>query len=441
MTKLKHFSALAFVSLLTALNVQAADPVRIATIQPLSGPFALQGEEITRQFTAAADRVNADGGIYDGRKIEIVPLDGKATAQDSLLALRQAADMGIRYVTSNISNVVHALSDAVVKHNRRNPDRPILLINTDARDPALTETKCNFWHFRLNYHTDTEIDFLTDYLARQPSVRKVYLINQDYAYGHAVQDTSHKLIKQKRPDIQIVGETLIPLGKVKDFTPYAAKIRASGADTVITGNWGNDMFLLVRAGNDSGLDVGYYILVGNVAGSTRGIGAAGVGKVWSLFPWHANADPNPYADFNQTYRTQYSSMSNYDYIPAQRAVAMLTKAFAQARSDEPMEVALALQGMTFEGPEGVTRVRPEDHQLVAPLYLGGAGRSRSTGRSLRCRRYRSRVENGVQGGRKGFCATGEVHGEAAVNDGKSNAFAFSHVERRDFQRYLTCAFI
>lgn len=379
MTKPRCLSALVVVSLLTVLGVQAAEPVRIATIQPLSGPFALQGEEITRQFTAAADRVNANGGIYDGRKIEIVALDGKATARDSLLALRQAVDMNISYVTSNISSVVHALSDAVAKHNRRNPDKPILLINTDARDPALTETKCHFWHFRLNYHTDTEIDFLTDYLVRQPSVQKVYLINQDYAYGHAIQNTSRELLKQKRPDIQIVGESLIPLGKVKDFTPYAAKIRAAGADTVITGNWGNDMFLLVRAGNDSGLDVGYYILVGNVAGSTTGIGAAGVGKVWSLFPWHANADPNPYADFNKTYREQYNSMSNYDYIPAQRAIAMLNKAFSKARSDDPMKVGLALEGMTHEGPEGMVQIRAEDHQLVAPLYLAALTRVSESG--------------------------------------------------------------
>ena len=35
--------------------------------------------------------------------------------------------------------------------------------------------------------------------------------------------------------------------KVKDFAPYVAKIKASGADTVITGNWGNDLALLVKA--------------------------------------------------------------------------------------------------------------------------------------------------------------------------------------------------
>lgn len=370
----RQFWTLAAISLFaaflcTAPRVQAAEPLRIATIQPLSGPFALQGEEIVKQLRAAADRVNAQGGIYDGRKIEIVGLDGKANARDSLLALKKATDSNIDYVISDISSVVHALSDAVAKHNRRNPDNRVLLINIDARDPALTESKCHFWHYRLNYHTDTEIDFLTDYLAKQENVRKVYLINQDYAYGHAIQKTSRKLLKQKRPDIEIVGESLIPLGKVKDFTPYTAKIHASGADTVITGNWGNDMFLLVRAGSNSGLDVNYYILVGNVAGSTAGIGNAGVGKVWSLFPWHANADPNPYGAFNETYKTRYKSISNYDYLPAHRSIAMLTNAFAKAKSDDPLNVALALEGMTHDGPEGRTRVRPEDHQLITPLYL------------------------------------------------------------------------
>jgi len=369
MTRLQLLLTSVSAMLLSIFNGYAAEPLRIATIQPLSGAFALQGEEFVKQLHAAADRVNKAGGIYDGRKIEIVALDGKANAQESLLALKQATDSNIHYVISNMSSVVHALSDGVVKHNRRNPDNRILLINMDARDPALTESKCNFWHFRLNFHTDTELDVLTDYLAKQASVKKVYLMNQDYAFGQAVQKTSRKLLKQKRPDIEIVGDTLIPIAKVKDFAPYVAKIRASGADTVITGNWGNDLFLLVRAGSDAGLDVRYYILVGNVAGTTAGIGSAGAGNVWSLFPWHANADPNPYADFNQTYKTRYDSVENYDYIPAHRSIAMLTEAFAKAHNDDPLKVGLALEGMTHEGPEGIVWMRPADHQLIAPLYL------------------------------------------------------------------------
>ena len=347
----------------------AAEPLRIATIQPLSGAFALQGEEVTKQLKGAADRINARGGLADGRTIEIVALDGKANAQDSLLALNQAIDSGIQYVVSNISSVVHALSDGVLKHNARNPERRVLLINIDARDPALTEAKCNFWHFRLNYHTDTEVNFLTDYLAHQSAVRKVYLINQDYAFGQAVQRTIRELLPKKSTGVEIVGDDLVPLGKVKDFAPYAAKIRASGADSVLTSNWGNDMFLLIRAGYESGLDVRYYVFVGNIAGTTAGLGGAGVGKVYSLFPWHANAEANPYETYNQEYKAKYKSAENFDYIPAHRALEMLARAIAEAHSNDPMNVAYALEGMTYDGPEGRTSIRREDHQLIAPVYL------------------------------------------------------------------------
>ena len=55
------------------------------------------------------------------------------------------------------------------------------------------------------------------------------------------------MLAAKRPDIEIVGDELHPLFKVSDFSPYIAKIKASGADTVITGNWGPDFALLLKA--------------------------------------------------------------------------------------------------------------------------------------------------------------------------------------------------
>jgi branched-chain amino acid transport system substrate-binding protein len=367
---LRSFVALAFVlQSLSPWSAAAEETLRIAAISPLSGTFAHIGDETIKQLKGAADIVNAKGGLFDGRKIEIVALDGKANAQDSLLALNAAIDGGIHYVVAHISSVNHALSDAIVKHNARNPDRRILLLNFDGRDPALTETKCHFWHFRVNYHTDTEVNYLTDYLAQQSSVHKVYLINQDYAFGQAIQRTTRELLSKKSATIQIVGDDLVPLGKVKDFAPYAAKIRASGADSIVTGNWGNDLFLLVRAGQESGLDVRYYIFNGNVAGTTAGVGGAGMGKVLSLFPWHENAEAGSYQGFNAEFRTKYNSTENFDYITAHRSIGMLARAVDQARSDDPMKVALALEGMVLDGPEGRIWMRSEDHQLIAPLYL------------------------------------------------------------------------
>ncbi|MEQ1882162.1 MAG: branched-chain amino acid ABC transporter substrate-binding protein [Burkholderiales bacterium] len=355
--------------MLLAAHAGAAEPLRLAVITPLSGSFALQGEWTVSQLRGAADLVNAKGGLFDGRKIEIVALDGKGNPQDSLLALNQAIDSGIRYVAVNISSVGHAVSDALVKHNARNPDRRIVLLLLDARDPVLTEAKCHFWQFRLTYHTDTEVNYLADYLAQQPAVRKIYLLNQDYAYGHSVQRTFRELLPKKSTTIQIVGDDLVPLGKVKDFAPYAAKIRASGADSVVTGNWGNDLYLLVKAGRESGLDVRYYIFNGHVSGSVAGVGNAGTGKVVSLFGWHANVDGSPYESFNVEFRNKYKRTENFDYLGAHRAVLMLARGVHEARSDDPLKVALALEDMEFDGPEGRTRIRPEDHQLIAPLYM------------------------------------------------------------------------
>ncbi len=355
--------------LLPVLPAAAADTLKIAAIEPLSGAFALQGEEIIKQLRGISDLVNAKGGLYDSRKIEIIALDGKGTPQDSLVALNQAIDLQVSYVISNMSSVAHALNDGISKHNARNPDHRMLLLTIDARDPALTEAKCSFWQFRFHYHADTEVNFLTDYLAQQQTVHKVYLMNQDYAYGHAVERASKEQLVKKRSDIQIVGDDLVPLGKVKDFAPYVAKIKASGADTVVTGNWGNDLYLLVKAGHDQGLDVRYFIFVGNLAGTVSALGAAGKDRVYSVQPWHINAEVNPYEKFNREYRKKYQSGQNFDYIMAHRAVYVLAQAIEKARSDDPTKVAYALEGHAFEGPEGKMWIRREDHQIVAPLYL------------------------------------------------------------------------
>jgi len=201
----------------------AADTIKVAFLGSLSGPFALQGEETLKNVQAAADIVNSRGG---GRKFEIVPFDNKGNPQESLIVLKQAIDQDMRYIVSGVSNIAHAITDAVVKHNARNPDRPVLFLDYGALDPALTESNCSFWHFRFEAHADMQVNVLTDYMARQPSIHKVYLINQDYAYGQAVRRVARELLSIKRPDIQIVGDDLMPLGKVKDFAPYVLMIIA-----------------------------------------------------------------------------------------------------------------------------------------------------------------------------------------------------------------------
>src|SRR5258708_3546770 len=262
--------------LLLALASGAAQAqIKIGYIDPLSGLMAATGDHGLRELQFNAERINARGGIL-GQKIEVVAMDNKLSPQESLALLNRAVDEGIRYILQgNGSSVAAALIDGLNKHNARNPDKSVLFLNYAAVDPAFTNSKCSFWHFRFDANSDMKLQAIVNSMIPNQKIKKVYIIGQDYSCGHQVTKTAKELLKEKRPDVEIVGDELHPLAKVKDFSPYVAKIRASAADTVITGNWGSDLALLIRAAKDAGLKADFYTFYARVLGSPTAIGEAG----------------------------------------------------------------------------------------------------------------------------------------------------------------------
>lgn len=365
----------AIVTLATGgLPARAADSIRIAFIDPLSGPFANLGEIEVRAFNYSVDLVNARGGVLGGRKLELVPFDGKANPQDSLLALKQASDQGIRYVMQgNSSAVAHAIVDALGKQNLREPDRSMLFLNYAAVDPALTNEKCSFWHFRFDADADMKMSALTDAIAADKQVKKIYLLNQDYAFGQAVSKSARRMLSQKRPDIEIVGDDLHPLGKVKDFSPYISKIRASGANAVISGNWGNDLVLLVKAGRESGLAVDYYTYYAISPGTLAALGDAAVGHIKNV---HVYAE-NPPTEKSDKFITGYREKYKERYIQSQQGavIEMLARAMDVAKSAEPDKVGRALEGMTIDYLFGPIQMRADNHQLIQPIFVSSAAKA------------------------------------------------------------------
>lgn len=366
---IRHLVAVAL--MLTLFPAWPAETIKVAFLGTLSGPFALQGEETLKNIQAATDIVNARGGTLEGRKLEIIPFDNKGNPQEALIVLKQAIDQDVRYIISGVSNIAHALTDAIGKHNTRNPEQSVVFLDYGALDPALTESKCSFWHFRFEAHADMQVNVLTDYMAKLPSIRRVYLINQDYAYGQAVNRVSKEMLAAKRPDIRIVGEDLIPLGKVKDFAPYVAKIRASDADSILTGNWGNDLALLIKASNEAGLKATYYTLLAALFGAPGAIGAAGADRVKTVYAWNINAADTARQRVLQDYKAKYNAVSNLTFLPAYRVIEMLTSAINTAGTTDPVKVAYALEGIKYAGPSGDSWMRAEDHQIIAPVYVMG----------------------------------------------------------------------
>src|ERR1700726_4096911 len=248
-------------------TAMAQETLKIGYIDPLSGGGASIGEVGLKTFQFLADDLNAKGGAL-GRKFEIVAYDNKLNAQETLVQVQKAIDSGIRIITQgNGSAFAAAIEDFIGKYNDRNPGKEVIYFNYAAVDPVLTNEKCNFWHFRWDANSDIKMEALTSYMKPRTNIKKVYLINQDYSFGQAVRAAARKMLAAKRPDIQIVGDELHPLQKITDFAPYVAKIKASGADSIITGNWAQDMALLLKAAADAGLQVDWYTYY---AGGTGG---------------------------------------------------------------------------------------------------------------------------------------------------------------------------
>src|SRR5882724_4806898 len=264
--------------------------VKIAFIDPQSGLMAPVGTNILHSYQLVADIANRENWAK-GIKFEVVPFDNKLSPQESLNALKAAIDQDIKFIVQgNGSSVALALSDAVTKHNERNPGREVLFMNYAAVDPDLTNSKCSFWHFRFDANSDMKMEALTSFMAEKKDIKKVYLLNQDYAFGHQVRRAAKEYLTRKRPDIQIVGDELHPLAKITDFSQYVAKIKAAGTDTVITGNWGSDLALLIKAAKDAGLNANFYTYYAATTGVPTAMGAAGADRVRLVSYWTPNTE-------------------------------------------------------------------------------------------------------------------------------------------------------
>ena len=354
-------------------------PIKVALIESLSGPFANTGEAVFRNLVWATERVNSRGGVRlagGARPLLIERYDSKGQNEEALSALRAAIDDGVTVIAQGNSSATAAvLIDAINKHNEREPGKRVLFLNYSAVDPALTNEKCSYWHFRFDAHADMRMTALMDVFKDDKSVKSLYLIGQDYSFGQSVLKEAKRQITAQRPDVQIVGDELHPLGRVKDFIPYAAKIKASGAQAVLTGNWGNDLTLLIKAAKDGGFEGKFYTFYGNALGAPAAIGDAGVGKVIAVAEWFPNAAGMPSETFYQSFRQRFPApKDDYVHMRMQMVIEALAQSIEKADAIETGAVAAQMEKVvvTMAGQTGAMRVA--DHQFQQPLMVAQMGK-------------------------------------------------------------------
>ena len=349
----------------------ADDTIKIGYMDPFSGPFAAGGDAGLKTFQFILDYINAKGGPL-GKKYELVTFDDKLQPAEALIALKSITDQNIPFVMSCVgSNVGSALIDAVNKHNARNPDNRVLQLNCGQLATELTNEQCSFWHFR--FAGSVEMRAVARIKSLPQSVKSVYLLNQDYLFGQSIEKDTKRFLAEYRPDIKIVADEFIPLMQIKDFSPYITKIKASGAQSLLTGNYGPDLNLLLKAAVGSGLDIRFDTYLAHVIGAATAMGSSGEGRVTSVLDDHDNIAVEEHNSEAEEFFKKWRATHDFMFInvPSVVQFEMLTRAINQAGSTDAVKVATALEGMEQKDLFGVTNImRKEDHQLLYPYYVG-----------------------------------------------------------------------
>lgn len=319
----------------------------------------------------AVEDINARGGVLGGTRMQLLQFDSKFSAQESQSALQAAIDQGARAIVTggSGSSVVTALVQAVERWNRRNPGKELIVLNHSSIDPELTGRQCSFWHFQTEANTAMKMKAIANFIQKTPAVKQVFLLNQDYAHGKQWASYGRQLVGVARPDIQFVGEALHPIGRVKDFAPYVANIRQAGADTLISGNWGPDMTLLLKAAGDAGHDLRYFNhSAGAIPGTVTAVSQAGMGQLTWVAEWHPGQADSPRAD---ALAKAYKARTGKDFLAPRIDLTprMLAAAIDKAGSIDSPKVARALEGLEFDSVVGKVRMRAEDHQLLLPQVV------------------------------------------------------------------------
>lgn len=380
--------------------------LKIAMIEGLSGPFGNTGEAVFRNLLWATERVNARNGV----KLILKRYDSKGQADEALSMLRAAIDDGAQVIMQGNSSATAAvLIDAINKHNEREPAKRVLFLNYAAVDPVLTNEKCSPWHFRFDAHADMRMSALMDVLRDDKALKSIYILGQDYSFGQAVSKEAKRQLALQRPDVAIVGDELHPMGRVKDFMPYAAKIKASGAQAVLTGNFGNDLTLLIKAAKEVGFEGKFYTFYGNALGAPAAIGDAGIGKVIAVADWLPNVPTAVSEAFYKSFKARFPSPAD-DYVHMRMQLMMealaqsvdKTVALSKANAIDliAVQAVLSSASVTFSGQNGV--MRAADHQFHQPLVVGLMDKQGAVG-----------VKFDVEGSGYGFRVIKQISAKAA----------------------------
>jgi branched-chain amino acid transport system substrate-binding protein len=359
--------AIAAISALSSYAARA-EPLEIGVIESLSGPQASTGRPFADAVRYVVDQLNAAGG-YNGEPIQIMEFDNAGTSTGASDKFKQAAAEGVQVVMQGASSAVAGqLTEDVRRHNLRNPSKPVLYINFGAEALELTGEKCHFYHFRFATSAPMRVSALVDTMKQAGTLgTRVYSINQNYSWGR---DMEAAIVGHAgKGGYTVVGKVLHDVNKIQDFAPYVARIKEANPDTVITGNWSNDLLLLMKATGEAGLKVRFATTFLDQVGNIANAGETAVGH-FVAHPGNIELDKTGFPEDYQGKTGHFPVFIEPQAVYAVRALGEAMKATSKPRAPVDVKaIATALENVAIETPAGPVTIRKEDHQALLPIIV------------------------------------------------------------------------
>jgi branched-chain amino acid transport system substrate-binding protein len=341
---------------------QAADTIKLAVIEPLSGNFKDIGERYLAGVEYGVQKINEQGGLL-GKKVELIAVDSELKPD---VATRKATNLilkdNVKYFCGGTGSSVGGAMSVLCENNNA------LIFSYGMDAASLTGDKCSRHFFRTGCNTDTHSFALAKWVADK-GFKKVCTIAQDYSFGKEATAAFIKKLKELSPSATIVAELYHPLGE-KDFAPYVTQIISSGADIIFTSNWGNDLTLLLKQGYQLGLKTKYacYYLNDETVIPAVGNDAAVVGSMASeiyMLTIPTEANKKFVAEYHKDKGSYPASMKGKGYM----GVMFWAEALKKAGKDDVNAVIAAWEGLTYNGPAGEWVMRACDHQAQVPIWM------------------------------------------------------------------------
>ena len=299
------FSALIVIAGLAGSSAPgvAQDTIKIGEINSYSALPSFT-EPYRKGWQLALEEINAKGGV-EGKKLEVISKDDGGKPADAVTQANELVsnDGVVMLAGTFFSNIGLAVSDFAKQ-------KKILFLAAEPLTDAVTWSKGNRYTFRLRPANYEQAAMLAEQAAKLPA-KKWATIAPNYEYGQSAVTVFKKLLSEKRPDIQWVGEQWPPQGKI-DAGAVAEAIAKTEPEAILNVTFGPDLVKLVREGNTRGLFKDRSV-VSFLTGEPEYLDPlkdeTPEGWIVTGYPWNAVAIPD-HAAFLKAYQDRKSTRLN-----------------------------------------------------------------------------------------------------------------------------------